>query len=64
MTVNITFKQEAIKRIKEACDIGSCYECPFDIDPYTGESGCILFDAEYRLPYEWPEVDEKEDDLK
>ena len=41
MTVNITFKQHTIKRIKEACDRGSCYECPFNRDPYTRESGCV-----------------------
>lgn len=64
MKVNITFNQKQLKKIKEACDRGSCDECPFNRDPYTRESGCILFDDEYRIPYEWPEVDEKEDDLK
>lgn len=63
MTVNITFNQNNIKRIKEACYRGSCDECPFNRDHYTGEAGCILFDYEYRIPYEWPEDDEKEDDL-
>lgn len=63
MTVNITFNKNNIKRIKAACDLGPCDECPFNRDPYTRAAGCILFDDEYRIPYEWPEDDENEDDL-